>query len=109
MNKPHNLTKEQRKTLVDYMVKYCGYTPTNAGKRFSTFENQRMEENQVKIKKKELVDGKKMTKEQIKTMVLYMYRHGFVNWWISESLGIPEYKVANIIKEYKESLCNMQK
>ena len=98
------MIEKKKQTLIDYMVKHCGFTKKNARRRFEKWESKQIDERVVKKKKRKLLGGQKMTKEQIVTMVIYMYKKKFNNWWISESLGILNYEVNNIIKEYKESL-----
>ena len=45
-----------------------------------------------------------MTKEEISTMIIYMYRKGFTINWITKSLGTNIDSVKKIIKEHEESL-----
>ena len=98
------MTEEQKKSLIDYMVKYCGFSEKNANRRFHACESKLIENRKPIKKKRNLLSGKKMTKEQIISMVLYMHRHGFDNWWIVKSMGISDYEVSDIITKHKRSL-----
>ena len=96
------MTKEEKKTLIDYMVKHCGLSEQSARKRFDKWVNDRIKTEPPKKKKRKLLSGKKMTREEIKSMVMYMYRHDFNTWWIAQSLGISDYEVSEIITKYRK-------
>ena len=103
------MTEKEKQNLIKYMVKHCGLTPHNARRRFETWESVRADKSVLdNIKKKKIkksvVEDKKMTVGQIRTMVLYMHRHGYIISWIANSLGISENEVNYILTKFRKSL-----
>jgi hypothetical protein len=92
-----DLTEKQKKSLIDYMIKYHGYTEFNARRRFEPWESRRID-NRGKSKRT-FKENKRMTKEQLKSVILYMYEHGYITSWIAKCIGISENTVLLILHE----------
>ena len=88
------MNKKKKASLIEYMMKHKGMSYRNAMMKFEKWASDRLHPT----------EGKKMTKEEISTMIIYMYRNGFTVDWITKSLGTNIDSVKKIIKEHEESL-----
>jgi len=100
-NKKAPLTKEQRKTLADYMRAYYG-EDYQAERRFKPSEAKAKDRRKGRDKiRKTYETGEVLNAKQIKTLVLYLYRYGYNVGWIYKSMGLAYNRVNEIIKEYE--------
>lgn len=95
------MNKKKKDSLIEYMMKHKGMSYRNAMMKFEKWANDRLRPT---VRTRNIAEGKKMTKEEISTMIIYMYRKGFTVDWITKSLGTNIDSVKKIIKEYEESL-----
>jgi hypothetical protein len=95
------MNKKQKDSLIEYMMKYRGMSYRNAMMKFEKWANDRLHPTVPTLN---VAEGKKMTKEKLATMVIYMYRKGFTINWIIKSLDANIDTVKAIIKKHEESL-----
>lgn len=95
------MNKKQRDSLIEYMMKYRGMSYRNAMMKFEKWASDRLHPTVRTLK---VAEGKRMTKEKLATMVIYMYRKGYTVNWITKSLGTNIDTVKAIIKEHEENL-----
>lgn len=101
------MKKEEKDTMVEYMMKHCGYSYCNALKKFNKLLNDKISLNEDRDKpKRKIAENKEMSKDQMDTMIIYMHKQGFTNTWIAESLGILSGCVNKTIRKYRSLITN---
>ena len=100
------ISKKEKESIIEYMMKYCGDSYRNALMKFEKWANDRIK---VKKRTRQVGENKKMTTDQVRTMVIYLHKKGYTDNWIAESMGINQIDVWYFIREYKEMVCNTQK
>lgn len=93
------MNKEEKRSLLEYMVKHCGITYQSALKKFEKWENDKLKGRDYKRK---VAEGKEMSKAQMDSIVIYMHKQGFTDSWIAESLGVCIDYVLRSVREYEK-------
>jgi len=95
------MKKEEKESLIEYMMKHCGFTYHNAKLRFEKWASDRIKDDKKQPLRK-VAENKEMTKDQMDTMIIYMHKQGFTNEWIAKSLGTYSFYIVRAIKDYEE-------
>jgi hypothetical protein len=95
------MKKEEKESLIEYMIKHCGFTYNNALKKFEKWYAEKFSGNGNSYIRR-VAEDKKMTKDQMDTMIIYMHKQGFTNEWIVRSLGTLNCHVSKAIRDYEE-------
>jgi hypothetical protein len=95
------MKKEEKESLIEYMMKHCGFTYRNADGKFEKWASDRIKGG-GNNHKRNVAENKEMTKDQMDTMIIYMHKQGFTNEWIAKSLGTYSFYIVRAIKDYEE-------
>jgi len=98
-------TKEEKEkdSIIEYMIKYSGMSYRNAMMRFEKWSNDRISN---RIPKRKVAEGKRMTTDEMQSIIIYLHKQGYVNTWISNVMGIFPAMVSKTVKEYEDMVCN---
>jgi predicted polyphosphate/ATP-dependent NAD kinase len=97
------MRKEEKDSIIEYMMKNCGDSYRNALMKFEKWANDRIKNSK---RKRKVGEGKKLTTDQVKTMVIYLYKNGYTHSWIAESMGISIIDVGFFINEHRRMIEN---
>jgi hypothetical protein len=102
-NKKAPLTKEQKASLIEYMRKHYG-EDYQAERRFEPSESWKRDHRKGGGRKRHFEDGRVLTKKEVYSLVLYLYRYGYDIMWISKVTKINYNAVHIIIEEYEKEI-----
>ena len=90
----------KKQTMIDFMVQYCGETPESAAYKFEPWASKRIKDTK---KYNKIAEDITIDRKKLETIIIYLWRKGFVNKYIASVLGIENTLVDLIINNYKKN------